>query len=266
MNARLAIAPLAVLCLLGTVGRSAVVTYPSTSTVVPRLACSTTYGCEVQLPPGEAIVAATSTDPRIGVQVLSDGSKAIAARLKILPSASAVTGPDGFIEILSGEIDVLTNFDIEYHVIIEASDALAPRVLQFVDPRPIVLVAPRPTSADGYSPADGAGSYPGAGANHAFESSPIDPASMDFAWSMAGDAAHRCAGIFSVLSRGQLWCKLQASDHDVPSAYLQQNGQLQPLNARVVGGTYFVVETLSGPIVLKWADGRSFTIERGRAQ
>lgn len=211
---------------------------------IPQMQCSTTYGCEVDLPPGETLKNVVISDPRFQGQLLSDGTDTPAS-YKVLPSL--VDADANSAAPLRAQLDMLTNVR-EYHVVLVASSRLMPATIAYREPGRVVATVVSSTNQVGGSA----------------EATAVDPKAMDFGWTSKGTNGLACVTVFDLAQRGQLWCKLPATVLAGPSVYIMQNGARESADARMIQGNYLVIDTLASPVSLEWPDGRTITISRSR--
>lgn len=229
---------------------SAIVDLPANSPAIPTLVCSTTYGCEVDTPPNEHLVAVSITDPRFSAQVLSAGG-AIGARIKILPTTATIAVGDTT-ALLQGELDILTSVR-EYHVKLIATTAFEPRIIQYRDEQPIVIMTPAPTTTVSQTHDD-----------PTLETTRIPVDNLDFAWYTTGNNA--CMTLFSINAREQLWCKLNPTIRTSPVAFIPKGRATIPVNMQMTRAGFAIIDTLASTVTLYFVNGDKTIIHRGYKQ
>ena len=229
---------------------SAIIDIPATSPMIPTLLCSTTYGCEVDTPPNQSLVAVTVTDPRFAAQVLSVGG-AIGARIKILPTTATISTGENTV-LLQGELDILTNAR-EYHVKLIATTAFEPHILQYRNPQPLVLMTP-PPAADANDTQN----------NHTLETTRIPVNDLDFAWYTTG--SNTCVTLFSLNDRGQIWCRLNPRITSSPVAYISHGRTTIPVNMQMTRSGFAIIDSLASTVTLYFVNGDKTIIHRGYKQ
>jgi hypothetical protein len=206
---------------------------------LPGMPCSTVYGCEIRLLPGETVQQVSVTDPRWQTVVLASGPMP-AARIKVLP------GPANGGR---AEVDASTNLH-SYRVVVTATERATSMLLQYEpDPTPppakVVYLpppAPVPTPVG--------------------EIAALRPSEMDsVAWRSEGGV--KCDTVFGVPDRGQVWCYLPASIRKAPAVYHTVGRAHAIVNSRVLRGNLLVIDSLDSPLDAQFGDGTSLTIIRG---
>jgi hypothetical protein len=203
----------------------------------PTLVCSTKFGCEVILEPGERLRIASIFDDRWTAKVADDGASGMAPRVLIGPTVADEDNGRGGRQPLRTSLKMLTT-KREYVVELVSSPLYQEHRLGFTyrdSPGVVVRIeTPPPIAAPTSRPED---------------TSALDPADMDFGWRATGDAAVRCVGTpFSVGS--QLWCKLPEDVSDKPAAYKLDGKKLVPVPFHFVGKRYIVIDAVVSPIQL----------------
>ena len=212
-----------------------------------NLACSTAYGCEVDVDGARLQDVKMWTD-RILARVVGSGDDGTPSRIQLMPVSAFTTQPDGSMLPVSGKLTIVTTDGREFVVIVDAVDMPRMNRLWFASPTnphpAIPVVMPTATQSG--------------------ETAPLDPSKMDFGWTSEGGV--RCDTVFSV--GVQLWCKLPQDLASVPSVYFDDGRLKIPANARVVEEYYLVIENgaTQRSILLEIGGGnpRSGHIVRGR--
>ena len=205
-----------------------------------RLACSVKWGCEVTFP-ADGLRDIKLTDSRFEISTVSAGPS---VRVVLLPSA-ALVNEAGVVQPLQGMLRIIKD-NREYDVLVTAKDIEQSYNLEFAVPVSIQAPAtPAPTPA----PVLQLG---------------LDPADMDFGWSMSGASKHHCLSVFSY--RGALWCKLPAGEDAIPSVFALEGHLQRPLNAIMMDRDYLVVQTPSSYMRFVWGEepGEDMWIRRSR--
>jgi Conjugal transfer protein len=220
----------------------------------PTLTCSTKYGCELVLEPGERLRLASLFDDRWTAKVADDGASGMAPRVLIGPTAADEDDGHGGRQPLRTSLELLTT-KREYVVELQSSGRYEqhrlgftyrqlPAVVVRVEPPPPVLLAVTARPDEGTA---------------------VDPSLMDFGWKAEGDPAVRCVGTpFSIGS--QLWCKLPADATEKPTAYRVDGSRRVPLPFHFVGQRYIVIDAPVWPValVVGGSHERVATITRAR--
>jgi hypothetical protein len=204
----------------------------------PTLTCSTKYGCEVVLEPGERLRIASLFDDRWTAKVADDGTSGMAPRVLLGPTAADEDDGHGGRQPLRTSLELLTT-KREYVVELQSSGRYEQHRLGFTYrqlPAVVVRLEPPPRSAPTVpTPPE--------------EGFMVEPSRMDFGWKAVGDPAVRCVGTpFSIGS--QLWCKLPADATDKPAAYRLDGSTRVPLPFHFVGQRYLVVDAPIWPVQL----------------
>jgi hypothetical protein len=222
----------------------------------PTLVCSTKFGCEVILEPGERLRIASIFDDRWTAKVADDGATGMAPRVLIGPTiADEDSGHGAARQPLRTSLKMLTT-KREYVVELVSTAAYqehrlgftyrdAPGVFVRIEtPPPLVAPAPSPRPD---------------------EASALDPSTMDFGWRASGDPAVRCVGTpFSI--GNQVWCKLPENLNEKPAAYKLDGKKLVPVPFHFVATRYIVIDATVSPIelVLGGSQEHVATIVRAR--
>jgi len=221
----------------------------------PTLVCSTKFGCEVILEPGERLRIASIFDDRWTAKVADDGASGMAPRVLIGPTIADEDNGHGGRQPLRTSLKMLTT-KREYVVELVSSAQYQEHRLGFTfRESPAVFVrleTPPPLAAAAASPRPD-------------DTPALDPSTMDFGWRATGDPAVRCVGTpFSIGS--QVWCKLPEDLSDKPAAYKLDGKKLVPVPFHFVAKRYIVIDAAVDPIqlVLGGSQQHVATITRAR--
>ena len=218
---------------------------------IPTLSCSTVYGCEVILPPGDRLRFASLMDDRWTAKVTAAGNSTAPPRILIVPSVADQPASDSEARRpLRTSLHALTG-NREYVVNLNATSASVQHRLAFQDDNaPAVVVrAMNPSDAPDAAATAVPVMLPQS------ETPPLDPARMDFGWKTTGDSTLRCITAFSY--GNQLWCKLPQDLTHIPNAYYADGRRDLPLNSHVVAQRYLVVDGLTSPVALEIGGSKS---------
>jgi len=152
-------------------------------------------------------------------------------------------------ELLQGEIDILTTVR-EYHVKLAATSNFEPRILQYRTVSPIVLVTPTPTKPASQTQGD-----------PTLETTRIPVDRLDFGWYTTGNTT--CITLFSINTRGQIWCKINPNIRTSPVAYIPMGKATVPVNMQMTRSGFAVIDTLASTVTLYFTNGDKTIIHRG---
>jgi hypothetical protein len=229
---------------------------PYNASAPPVLTCSTKYGCEVILQPGERLRIASLFDSRWTAKVADDGSTGMAPRVLIGPTLATDDDGHGRHLPLRTSLDMLTT-KREYVVRLVATSAYEEHRLGFTyrDDAPVVIHVEPPAMPE---------SAPVPSPTPSEEMAALDPAQMDFGWRAQGEGERTCVGVFSVGS--QVWCKLPEGVNDAPAAYQVDGRKLVPIASHEVGKRWVVIDVPTSPIALVWGGSHEQTVRIVRAR
>jgi hypothetical protein len=205
---------------------------PSHKAPMANLPCSTAYGCEVVVE-CDPLKDVSLTNARIVARTVGTGDDGLPARVQLLPTSAFMQDANSIMQPVSAKLSIVTMSGRELDVVVDAVDIPVVNRLVFgcANQEPsIVHVAM--TRSGGEVDGVGGGDQPNG------ETTPLDPTKMDFGWTSTGSI--RCVTAFSVGL--QLWCKMPSTTVDIPSVYFDDGKLKIPANARVVGGSYLVIE------------------------
>jgi hypothetical protein len=234
---------------------------PYNSPHVPILACSTAYGCELILQPGEQLRLVSLMDDRWTAKVVDPGSGVTAPRILIAPTAADEQDPDGAgRRALRTSIHALSDRR-EYIIDLEATSRLEHHRLGFTygDSPAVAIVTRSMTDQIHPVPEETAVAL----VDPQSETPPLDPSRMDFGWRQTGDSQLRCTGLFSY--GYQLWCKLSVSEDRMPSAYGIDREHRLPLNVHTVAERYVVIDNPIASVELVIGGSHTYRAQITRA-